>query len=158
MMSAGSSFITSVRVHFCALFKQFAFTEVGAHDEPSFASLTARNATHYLRVTCDFRDRFVSASFGPLVEDVVPPVPIMPAREASQVREVPSGVILWATTGDKHSSFAVGKYDQQDEEGTDAAVARLAGALGRHGALILAGDRGAWTRAAELTVARQWRP
>ena len=141
MMSAGSSFITSVRVHFLALFKEFAFTEVGVHDDPSFASVTAKNASHYLRVTCDFRDRFVSASFGPLVEGLVPPVPIMPAREASQVREVPSGVILWATTGDKHSSFAVGRYNQQDEEGIDLAVAGLAVALGRHGAQILAGDR-----------------
>jgi len=152
----GTHFISAVRKGFGSLFRDYGFSEVGAEDKLSYASVTTRNATHYLRVSCDFRDRTVDVGLGHLREGLVPPVPIAPPRAPSEVREIPGAVIVWLGTGDKEGAFELGEYTT--EESVEFSVDRLARALGQYGARILAGDQVAWDRAAELTVTRTWHP
>src|SRR5580700_4023192 len=152
MTQLGTAFLTSARHRFSDRFSRLRFVEVGSHDDLNFASLTLRNDSHYLRLSCDFRDRFVTASFGPLVEGVVPPVPIAPARDKDHVQEIPSGVLLWSVTGNKASSFGLGRYEHETAVDIDRAVGRVADALASDGAERLSGDYRAWTRAAELSV------
>jgi hypothetical protein len=152
----GARFLRRVRDGFASLFRHYGFIEVGSEDHLSYASLTVKNATHYLRMSCDFRDRFIDVAVGQLAEDVVPPLPIAPPRTPSEVREIPGAIIIWLATGDKAGAFGMCEYTT--EESLDISVSRLAKALGEYGRRLLAGDRGEWERAAELTVTRQWQP
>jgi len=150
------AFIDAVRSDFKLLLNRYGFREVGSSTKLTGAALTTANGTHYLRVSCDFRDHYVEANFGPLREGVVPPVPIAPPATPSEVREIPSGVMIWSATGDKAASFATGSYEAGSEEDLETTVSRLADALETHARDLLSGDQRAWHRAADLTVTREW--
>lgn len=152
----GSRFIAGVREMFAPLFERFGFQEVGAEDNLNFAAITVKNRTHFLRMSCDFRDSFIDVAFGKLVEDLVPPVPIAPPRTGSEVREIPGAIIVWLATGDKARAFNLSEYTTA--ESLDIALGGLAKALATHGGRLFAGDQREWDRAAELTVTREWRP
>jgi hypothetical protein len=150
----GSRFLHGVRTQFAPLFRRYGFAEAGSEDNLSYASLTAKNAGQYLRLSCDFRDHFIDIAVGRLSEGVVPPIPIAPPRTPSEVREIPGAIIIWLATGDKDRAFGMGEYTT--EESLDTAVRQLANALEDYGRSLFVGDAKEWERAARLTVTRQW--
>jgi hypothetical protein len=158
MVSLGDAFVVSARKHFRGLFVTFGFVEIDSHVNLNGGVLVAKNDGYYLTVSCDLRDRWVSAGVGRLSEDLVPPPPIGPPRSAEDVREIPSSVVAWLATGNKDDAFALGSYDDENPVAVDEAVERVAGAMSRYGSRLLGGDKNEWRRAAELTVSRTWHP
>jgi hypothetical protein len=148
--------VHAVRSSFGPIFRTYGFQEVGQHDDLNFASVTARSANLYLRISSDFRDRAVTAYVGRVSEGVVPPIPIAPAQSAESVREIPHPIVVWLATGDKSGAFATGRYEEEKPEEVAAAVRRIADALMAYGRDLLAGDELEWRRAADLTVSRHW--
>lgn len=149
----GPLFLREVRQKFAPLFRAHGFAEVGSEDTLSYALLTAMNSTQYIRLSCDFRDRFIDISLGWLSEGVVPPIPIAPPRKPSDVREIPGPIIVWLATGDKDRAFAMFEY--RSERSLEDTISALAQTLEKYGARLFAGDPIEWKRAAELTTSRQ---
>ncbi len=158
MSALGSSFLAAVRKEFASTFHRFGFVEVGQENNLNFATVVAKNDSHYLRIGSDFRDRTVYASFGRLAEGLVPAFPIAPSRTPEDVREIPDAILTWLATGEREAAFEVGLYSQETSEEIGAAVHRVAQTLDTFGKRLLAGDAEEWRRAAELTVTRKWRP
>ena len=98
MTALGDSFRAAVRKEFSSIFQRFGFIEVGEESNLNFATVVVKNATHYLRVGCDFRDRTVYASIGRLSEGLVPPFPIAPSRTPEDVREIGDAILTWLAT------------------------------------------------------------
>lgn len=154
MTALGATVLAAIRRCFAPLFRQYGFHEVGTHDDLNFASLTAKSRSQYFRISCDFRDRFCTATVGQVKEGVVPPVPIAPARTPSDVREISGAILAWASTGDKATAFAAGSYEEETPDELAAAIQRLAAIFEIHGQPLLTGDQREWEKLAEVTVTR----
>jgi hypothetical protein len=153
----GASFAAAVRKEFSSVFQHFRLVEVGEDSNLNFATVIPKNASHYVRIGCDFRDRTVYASIGRLAEGLVPPFPIAPSRTPEDVREIGDAVLAWLATGNRAAAFEAGLYPEETSEEIAAAVRRVAGLIDLYGRRLLGGDGEEWRRAAELTVTREWR-
>src|SRR5438874_6500470 len=100
-------FLASVRREFQPLFAQYGFREMRHEADLNGAILAAANSSHYLRISCDYRDSYIQVAFGQLSEGLVPPVPIAPSTQPSEVREIPGPIIEWLTTGNKAHAFSI---------------------------------------------------
>lgn len=158
MVALGDSFIASAREHFRDLFARFGLAEMDSRANLNGGVLVTKNDRYYLTVSCDLRDRWVSAGLGRLSEDLVPPPAIAPPTSPDDVREIPSAVVEWLATGNKEHAFSLGSYEGETPIEVDEAVGRVAAAMTRYGLRLLMGDENEWRRAAELTVSRTWRP
>jgi hypothetical protein len=154
----GPAFLESGRRHFATLWRRYRFQEVESRHDLNGAVLVAKNERQYLRLTCDFRDRWLEVAVGKLAEGLVPPPPIAPPREPADVRLIGSAILTWLATGDKERSFATGTYPEETPEALDRAVQGVADQLMSYGARVLDGDEREWQRAAELAATRVWRP
>ena len=152
----GATFTASVRKHFGDLFAQYELREVGAQDNLNFAAVVVKSSRYYLRLTCDFRDRWIEVGLGRLSEGMVPPIPIAPPHTPDQVRELPSAIVVWLGTADKEGAFALGTYPEETPESLDLTVQRLAEAYQKSARRLLEGDEQEWRRAAELAISRVW--
>src|SRR5690349_5521813 len=110
MTPLGDSFVTAVRKEFSSIVEGFGFVEVHNENNLNFATVVVKNASHYVRVGCDFRDRTVHASIGRLAEGLVPPFPIAPSRTPEDVREIGDAILTWLATGNRDAAFEAGLY------------------------------------------------
>src|SRR5262245_28892764 len=109
--------------------------------------LIAGNEAIYVSTSCAFhRESYVSMAVGRLVDGHVP--------DSRWSTGIPVTAIAWQATGDRDASLALGSCSDDSPDALDAAVGKLADALGRYGGPLLSGDVAAWDRAAELVIAQ----